>query len=80
MSFQLTWTAIAVIMAILGHGAFTVWYASQMSSKLDIVHNCLDKMEKEFEKRDNKIDAAFRKLDSQEHRLTVVETKCTSSH
>jgi hypothetical protein len=72
----LTWQAVGVIAAILVNAGMMVWWASKLTSKMENVNNSLVKLDKELEKRDARIDAAWKKLDRHEHRLTVVETKC----
>ena len=75
----LTWQAASVILAILTHAGFLIWWASKMTSKMDTQTSALIKIDRELEKRDQQLAAAWKKLDKHEHRLTVVETKCKIS-
>ena len=65
-----------VILAIAVQIGAWIWWASKMTSKMDSSKEALHRIEKEIEKRDQQVAAAWKKIDKHEHRLTVVETKC----
>ena len=71
----LTWTAVGVIISVILHAGFVIWWASKITSKMDQLTQGLSKLDGELTKRDARIDAAWSKIDRHEHRLTVVETK-----
>lgn len=45
---ELTWTGIGVIVAILGHGFFSIWWASKVNTLLDVVQKDLGEMVSEM--------------------------------
>jgi len=65
-----------VILAIAVQIGAWIWWASKMTTKIDGNKDALIRIEKEIEKRDQQVAAAWKKIDKHEHRLTVVETKC----
>ena len=70
------WQSIGVITALLINMGVGVWWASKITSKMDGNRETLVRIEKDIEKREARVDAAWKKIDVHEHRLTVVETKC----
>ena len=71
-----SWHDLAIIVGLIFNFGGGIWWASKITTKMDTVNGSLTKLDKELEKRDARIDAAWKKLDKHEHRLTVVETKC----
>ena len=80
MNIELSWAAIAVIMSILTHGGFSVWWASKITSQIDTLVLSLTRMDKELEKRDIQISAVWKRVDVLGNRLTAVESKCSIEH
>jgi len=80
MSIELSWAAIAVIVSILTHGGFSVWWASKITSQIDTLVHSLTRMDKELEKRDTQISAVWKRVDAIGNRLTAVESKCNIDH
>jgi len=76
MSIEIGWAALSVIIAIIGHGSFTIWWASKITAQMDTLRDTVANINRELEKRDNQIAANWKKLDHINHRLTIVETKC----
>ena len=76
---QLGWAGIGIVLAILGHAGFTIWHTATFKTtlilKIDGLVDALSKMDKELEKRDEKIAAAWKKIDAFSERLIIVETK-----
>lgn len=77
---ELTWAGIGVIVAITSHGAFSVWWASKITNQIENLSKALQKVDSELEKRDVQIAASWKKIDSINQRLTIVETKCHLTH
>ena len=71
----LTWQALGVIVAIIVHAGFVIWWASRITSKMDNVTTALVRLDSELEKRDKLISAQWVKIDGLNTRLTRVETK-----
>ena len=67
---------LGTILAFVTNLVAIVWWASKMTAKMDTNKDTLLRIEKELEKRDGQMAAAWKKIDRHEHRLTVVETKC----
>ena len=75
MNIQIGWAGLGVIIAILAHAGFTVWWASKITNEMKNLGSSLLRIDKELEKRDSQIAAAFKKIDSLHERMTRVETK-----
>lgn len=71
----MTWQDLTVILGLIINFGGGVWWASKITTKQDQQVMAIQKLDKELEKRDARIDAAWKKLDRHENRLTVVETK-----
>jgi predicted nucleic acid-binding Zn-ribbon protein len=67
---------IGVIVTLLINMGVGVWWASKITAKMDTNKDTLIRIERDIDKREARVDAAWRKIDTHEHRLTVVETKC----
>lgn len=80
MSITLGWTAVAVIMAVVAHGVATIWWASRITSIIDQFKSSIDNLNKELEKRDTQIAAAWKQIDHVKERLTIVETQYQVEH
>lgn len=80
MNLELTWPAVAVVLSILTHGGFSVWWASKITAQIDTLVGSLTRMDKELEKRDVQISAVWKRVDSLGNRLTAVESRCNISH
>ena len=78
MSITIGWAAIGVIIAIISHAIFTIFWAAKMTFHIENLNNSIIKVDKELEKRDIQISAGWKKLDSINQRLVVVETKVGS--
>lgn len=72
----ITWQSVGVIVALLINMGVGVWWASKITSRMDGTKDSLVRIEREIEKREARVDAAWKKIDKHEHRLTIVETKC----
>lgn len=80
MSITIGWAGIGVVFAILAHGAASIWWASKITNQIANLTNSLVRMDKELEKRDIQISAAWKKLDGIDARVTRVEAKCSLEH
>lgn len=80
MNIELTWPAVAIIISILTHGAFSVWWASKITSQIDTLVSSLTRMDKELEKRDTQISAVWKRVDSLGNRLSFLESKVHIEH
>jgi hypothetical protein len=80
MSVQIGWAGIGVILAILIHGAASIWWASKITSQISNLGTSVLRMDKELEKRDTLISAAWKKIDHLGDRVTRVEAKCNVTH
>jgi hypothetical protein len=73
-------SVITLILSVLGHGAFTIWSAATFRAtivaKMDGLAKSFSSMEKELEKRDAQISAAWKRIDDHGERIVRVETKC----
>ena len=78
MSIEIGWAGLGIIIAILSHAAFTIWYAASfkatVSSKIDNLILSLSRIDKELEKRDAQIAAAWKKIDEIKDRITRIES------
>ena len=61
---ELTWQAVGVILAILSHGGFSIWWASRITTQMENIGLALTRMDRELEKRDVQIKALWEKMDS----------------
>ena len=79
MEIQLTWAAVGIVLSVLLHAFYTVRSAATfkavISVKIDAVVLSLQKVDNELEKRDEKISAAFKKIDHISERLYKVEAR-----
>ena len=79
MNLQIGWAAIAIIMSVLAHAFFTIWSAATfkttISIKIDNLVLALQRLDKELEKRDVQIAAAWKKIDHINDRVTRIEAK-----
>ena len=57
------WQLIALTMAIIGHGAATVWFAATLSANIKELGGSVVRIEKELEKRDSQITAIWKRID-----------------
>ena len=71
----MTWHDLAIIVGLIINFGGGIWWASKITTKQDAQVTAIVKLDKELEKRDARIDAAWKKLDRHDHRITVVETK-----
>ena len=74
---QLTWAAMTVFIAVIGHAIFTIWSAATfkavISTKLDNLVLAMQKIDKELEKRDTQISTTWRKIDDLANRINKIE-------
>lgn len=75
MTITLTWAAIAVIVAILGHAGFTIWHASRINTTVQSVGVSLERINDELKKRDDQISAMWKKIDSNVERIIKIEAR-----
>lgn len=80
MNIELTWPAVAVVLSILTHGGFSVWWASKITAQIDTLGNSLLRLDKELEKRDVQISAVWKRVDAIGNRLSAVESKINIEH
>lgn len=77
INIQLGWAGVGIILAILGHAGFTIWttatFKTTIGLKIDGLVLALQKMDKELEKRDSKIQAAWNKIDNLSDRIIKLE-------
>lgn len=69
MSFELLAGAVTMSLAILGHGAASIWWAAKITTQVANISASLIRFEKELEKRDNQIAALWQKVDSIQNRM-----------
>ena len=83
ITLQLGWAGVGIIVAILGHAAFTIWHTATFKTtiviKIDNLVHALSRMDAELQKRDNTIQAAWKKIDDIGNRLIIVETQIKES-
>lgn len=75
MSVDITWAGLGVVLAILIHGAASVWWASKITNQIGHLNMNLVRLDKELEKRDTQISAAWRRIDDINNRVTKIEAK-----
>ena len=80
MDIQLTWASIGIILAILGHAYHTIVWSSKMTTQLENMADSFKRLDKELEKRDIQLTAAWKKIDLLSERVIVIEAKCHVSH
>ena len=77
VSISIGWAGVGVIVAVIGHALFTVWSAASfkttISVKIDNLVLALQRLDKELEKRDSQIQAAWKKIDKLSERVTRIE-------
>ena len=77
MNITLTWAAAGIIIAVVCHAFFTVWSAATfkatISTKIDGLVLALQRLDRELEKRDAQIAAAWKKIDGLSERVTRIE-------
>ena len=76
MNIQFSWAALGVIIVLIGHAALLVRGWTVIEMRLQIMTDEFKDMNEGLKKRDERMDAAWKKLDVHEHRITVIETKC----
>jgi len=74
LNIELGWTSIGVIVSILLHCSFTIWWASKITNQILNLNICLNRLDKELEKRDAQISAAWSKIDDHAERITRLES------
>ena len=77
---MINWEMLGVLLSVLVNMGVGVWWASKITAKLDSNRDALTRLEKDIEKRDAQLAAAWKKIDNINERLTVVETKCKINH
>lgn len=79
MDISLSWAGVGIIVAVFGHAFFTVWSAASfkatISTKLDNLVVAMNRLDKELEKRDLQISAAWKRIDDINGRLSRVESR-----
>lgn len=80
MNIELSWAAIAVVISILTHGGFSIWWASKITAQIDTLVHSLTRMDKELEKRDTQISAVWKRVDVIGNRLSAIESKVHIEH
>lgn len=80
MQVEITWVSIGVVLSILLHAYHTVKWCTKITIYLDSLSNNLSRIDKELEKRDTQISAAWKRIDSIGNRLTAVESKINIEH
>lgn len=73
MNVQIGWAGVGVIMAILIHGAASIWWASKITNQIGNLNGSLIRLDKELEKRDTQIAAAWKRIDCLSDRVTIIE-------
>jgi hypothetical protein len=77
MSIEIGWASVSIMISLLGHALFTVWTAASfkttIASKIDSLVLSLQRIDKELEKRDIQIAAAWKKIDSINERMIRIE-------
>ena len=75
MNIEFTWVSVGVIVAILAHAYHTVTWSAKITTQLENLGNNLIRIDKELEKRDIQIAAAWKKIDGLGERLLKVELR-----
>jgi len=75
MSLEIGWAGIGVMFAILIHGAASIWWASKITAQIASLGQSLLRMDKELEKRDVQISAAWKKIDGIADRVLTLENR-----
>jgi len=73
MYVEFSWAAIAVIVSIIVHGAFSVWWASKITNQIETLNNALIRIDKELERRDERFTVATDKINELNNRITKLE-------
>lgn len=76
MNVHLNWTAVGVILAIISHALILVRGWTIIEFRLKAMADAFIALNKSLEERDKRVDAAWKKIDNHDHRITVIETKC----
>lgn len=76
MVLNLNWTAVGVILAFIVHAIILVRGWTIIEFRLKSMADAFVALNLSLEKRDARVDAAWKKIDGHEHRITVIETKC----
>lgn len=80
MEINISWAAIGVIITVIGHGGFSVWWASKITNQIYNLSDSMNKIYKEFEKRDTQFSAVWARVDTLGNRMTAMEAKCSHEH
>lgn len=80
MNVELTWASLGVIVSIIIHAYYTVRWASKVEYKLGSIADSFCKLDKELEKRDIQITAAWKQIDSIKDRVVRIEALCSNHH
>lgn len=80
MQVDITWASVGVIIAIFLHAFYTVRWASKVEFKLSSIADSFCKLDKELEKRDTQITAAWKQIDSLKDRVVHIEAICNGHH
>lgn len=80
MSIDLTWAGVGVIIAISVHAFYTVRWASKVEFKLSSIADSFLKLDKELEKRDVQINAAWKRIDNINERIIKIESVYYNHH
>jgi len=75
MNVSLTWTGLGVIATLLIHAAIVIRGWTIIEMRLKSMSDAFIALNNSLEKRDARIDAAWKKIDRHENRLTIIETK-----
>ena len=76
MQLDVTWASGGVIIAIILHAFYTVRWASKVEFRLTSIAESFLRLNNELDKRDAKIDAAWKQIDFLKDKVTRIEVGC----
>ena len=63
----------AIIIAVLTHGISTIWWMATMSANLRTIREEITRLSEELGKRDNQIEAIWKKIDELKERVLTIK-------
>lgn len=75
MTISVIVAIISLCLAVLVHAVASIWWASRITTTVEGISKFLDKIEKEFEKRDSGMKAMWERIDEIKGRVTHLEAR-----
>ena len=80
MTIPVSWTGAGVIIVVIGHAVLLVRGWTIIEMRLKSMTEAFASLNNSLAERDKRMDAAWRRIDDHEHRITITETKCKVNH